>query len=199
MAEIISLVIDEVGSINKEKLRDAVRKNYEYNNNGRLPTIIYRIQPEYLKSPSGDTSNRGKMIALFENTKPYDFLRGKNRGVKPSSKDLKLLEHIAVDFELPPGVINVLVDYALRMSDGKLNQAYLDTIATDWSRKGVKTVTDAMDVARQKYNKGASKQNSVSKKQEDVKLPSWMNKEQERVEASPDELKELEELFKEFR
>ena len=39
--EHVSLVIDDVGLINKEKLRDAVRKNYEYNNNGRLPTIIF--------------------------------------------------------------------------------------------------------------------------------------------------------------
>lgn len=199
MSEIISLVIDEVGSINKEKLRDAVRKNYEYNNNGRLPTIIYRTQPDHLKTPLGDSSPRGKMIYVFENTKPYDFLRGKNKGVKPTAKDLKLLEHIAVDFELPPGVINVLVDYALRMSDGKLNQKYLETIATDWSRKGVKTVTEAMEVAMKKHNKNVKSVSTSSKKQIEVKLPSWMGVEQQREELPTEEKQDLEEFFKEFR
>lgn len=201
MAEIISLIIDEVGLINKEKLRDAVRKNYEYNNNGRLPTIIYRTQPDYLKSPAGDLSNRGKMIYVFENTKPYDFLKSKNKGVKPSSRDLKLLEHVAVDYELPPGVINVLIDYALRMSDGKLNQNYIDTIATDWSRKGVKTVSDAMDVAMKKHNKNVKTIKNVlpKVKVEDVKVPSWMGVQHDREEISKEDLEELENLFKDFR
>ena len=121
MSEIIRLVIDEYGIINKDKLRSATRKNYEYNNNGSLPTIVYRTQPDYLKSPSGDLSNRGKMIHVFENTKPYDFLKSRNKGIKPTSRDLKILEHIAVDFDLPPGVVNVLVDYALLVNNGKIN------------------------------------------------------------------------------
>ena len=201
MAEIISLIIDEVGLINKEKLRDAVRKNYEYNNNGRLPTIIYRTQPEYLKSPAGDLSNRGKMIYVFENTKPYDFLRSKNKGVKPSTRDLKIMESLAVDFELPPGVINVLIDYALRVNDGKLNQKYLETIATDWSRKGIKTVTDAMEVAEKKHKKNVKNIKTVlpKVKVEDVKVPSWMGVEHDREEISQEDLEELENMFKDFR
>lgn len=202
MSEIIRLVIDEVGIINREQLRNAVRKNFEYNNNGRLPTIIYRTQPDHLKTPVGDTSNRGKMIYVFENTKPYDFLRSKNKGVKPSAKDLKLLEHLAVDFELPPGVINVMVDYALRVNDGKLNQNYLETIATDWNRKGIKTVTDAMEVARQKYNKGVQKTTttkSTTFKTQNVQMPSWMNKENKKVEATEEEISELDKMFNEIR
>ena len=201
MAEIVSLIIDEVGLINKEKLRDAVRKNYEYNNNGRLPTIIYRTQPDYLKSPEGDLSNRGKMIYVFENTKPYDFLKSKNKGVRPSSRDLKIIEHLAVDYELPPGVINVLIDYALRVNDGKLNQNYLETIATDWARKGVKTVRDAMEVAEKKHKKNVKNIKSVlpKVKLEEVKVPSWMAVEQNREEISQEDLEELENLFKDFR
>lgn len=201
MAEIVSLVIDDVGLINKEKLRDAVRKNYEYNNNGRLPTIIYRTQPEHLKTPEGDLSNKGKMIYVFENVKPYDFLRSKNHGAKPTTKDLKLLEHLAVDFELPPGVINVLVDYSLRMCDGKLKEAYLDAIATDWCRKKIKTVPDAMDMAIKKHSKN-SKINTVTntgtKKKVGVE-PAWMNMNVQKEESTPELLEELEELYSEFR
>lgn len=198
MSEILRLVIDEFGLINKEKLRDAARRNYEYNHNGNLPTIVYHIQPEHLKSPVGDTSNRAKMIYVFENTKPYDFLTSKNKGIKPTVRDLKLMEHLAVDFDLPPGVINVLIDYALRVNDGKLNQKYLEAIASTWSRKGIKTVADAMEAAEKGHKKVIKTVNNSHSKTE-VKVPSWMNKENNREEMSEEELKELESMFEEFR
>lgn len=198
MSEIIRLVIDEYGIINKDKLRISTRKNYEYNNNGSLPTIVYRTQPEYLKSPSGDLSNRGKMIRVFENTKPYDFLKSKNRGIKPTSRDLKLLEHLAVDFDLPPGVINVLVDYALLVNNGKLNSAYLETIAGDWSRRNVKTVEDAMSIAEKGHKKNVKVVKEITKK-DVVNVPAWMDKDNKSEKMSEEELAELESMFEEFR
>lgn len=198
MSEIIRLVIDEYGIINQDKLRISTRKNYEYNNNGSLPTIVYRTQPEYLKSPSGDLSNRGKMIHVFENTKPYDFLKSKNRGIKPTSRDLKLLEHLAVDFDLPPGVINVLVDYALLVNNGKLNSAYLETIAGDWSRRNVKTVEDAMSIAEKGHKKNVKVVKEITKK-DVVNVPAWMDKDNKSEKMSEEELAELESMFEEFR
>ena len=198
MSEIIRLVIDEYGIINKDKLRSATRKNYEYNNNGSLPTIVYRTQPEYLKSPSGDLSNRGKMIHVFENTKPYDFLKSRNKGIKPTSRDLKILEHIAVDFDLPPGVVNVLVDYALLVNNGKLNNAYMEAIASTWSRKGIKTVEDAMNLA-EKGHKKTVKVVKETKNNVNINVPAWMDKDNKSEEMSEEELKELETMFEEFR
>ena len=40
--------------INKEKIILNVRKYYDFNNNGNLPTLIYRTQPEYLKQKYND-------------------------------------------------------------------------------------------------------------------------------------------------
>lgn len=200
MIDILRMVIDEVGLINKDKLRETARKNYEYNHNGSLPTLIYRTQPEHLKTPDGDLSNRGKMIYVFENTKPYDFLTHKNKGVKPTSRDLKLIEHLAVDFALPPGVVNVLIDYAIRVNDGKLNQNYLDTIASSWSRKGVKTVPEAMEMAEKGHRKNQKALDNMPKKTQ-AKVPSWMSKTDKisTEEISEEELAELENLYKEFR
>lgn len=198
MSEIIRLVIDEYGIINKDKLRSATRKNYEYNNNGSLPTIVYRTQPDYLKSPSGDLSNRGRMIHVFENTKPYDFLKSRNKGIKPTSRDLKILEHIAVDFDLPPGVVNVLVDYALLVNNGKINNAYMEAIASTWSRKGIKTVEDAMNLAEKGHKKNV-KVVKETKSNVNINVPAWMDKDNKSEEMSEEELKELETMFEEFR
>lgn len=201
MVEIIRMVITDIGTIDKDKLRMTVRKNYEYNNNGSLPTIVYRTQPEHLKAPVGDTSNRGKMIYVFENTKPYDFLKSKNKGINPSNKDLKILEHLAVDYGLSPGLINILVDYALRINDGKLNLNYLETIATDWKRKNIKTVTEAMDlITKGRKKKTSPTINKLTSKKENINIvaPSWMYEEQHNEPMTLEEQQELDELFEEF-
>ena len=44
MSDLIRMSISDIGLIDKEKLLNVVRKNYEFNNNGSLPTIVYRTQ-----------------------------------------------------------------------------------------------------------------------------------------------------------
>ncbi len=198
MIELIRLSINDIGVIDKEKIRTNTRKVYEYDHNGSLPTLVYRSQPEHLKTPSGNLSNRGRMIQVFENTKPYDFLKSKNHGRKPTTRELKVLEHLAIDFELPPGVINVLVDYVLRVNEGRLNPAYLETIAGTWSRNNIKTVPEAMELA-EKNHKKVVKQVKVTKPNTVVQAPAWMNETITKEEMSKEELEELENLYQEFR
>ena len=199
MIEIIRLSIDSGGLINKEKLVESARKSYEFNNNGRLPTLIYRTQPEYLKTPEGDTSNKAKIIKFFENTTPNDFLKGKNKGVNPTKYDLQTLEGLAINFELSPGVINVLVDFCLRVNDNKLTINYIESIATSFKRKGIKTVPDAMEELKKAYKKKTSVVVKTEKQKEVKQMPVWMNKQLESSELSEEDLKALEEEFKEFR
>ena len=87
MVELLRKVLNENGVIDKDNLRLNARKYYQYNNAGSLPTLIYRCQPEHLKSPEGDMSNRGKMLYIFENTTPYDFLRSKYHGTEPTEPE----------------------------------------------------------------------------------------------------------------
>lgn len=202
MSDLLRLSLTDIGLIDKEKLITNVRKNYEYNNNGSLPTLIYRTQPEHLKAPSGDTSNLGKMIYVFENTKPYDFLRSKNKGAKPSKRDLMILESLAINYELPPGVINVLVDYSIRFNDGKINQNYLEAIASTWKRKGIKTVPDAIETLRNNLNKQKNRTaapKATASKIKEVSSPGWMNQDNKDEVMTEEELKELERAMEVFK
>jgi replication initiation and membrane attachment protein len=199
MIEIIRLSIEDMGLINRDKLIQNARKSYEFNNNGRLPTLIYRTQPEYLKTPDGDTSNKAKIIKFFENTTPNDFLKGKNKGAQPTKYDLQTLEGLALNFELSPGVINVLVDFCIRVNDGKLTRNYIETIATSFKRKGIKTVPDAMEELKKAYKKKTTAVVKNEKKKEIKEMPVWMNKQLESSELSEEDLKALQEEFKEFR
>ena len=194
LSEILRLTIDENGMINKESLVKEVRKYYEYNNGGSLPTLIYRTQPDYLKSPEGNLSNKGKMIYIFENTSPYDFLRSKYKNNNPAPRDLKLLEYLAIDLNMTPAVINVLIDYVLRINDNNLTKSYVETIAGQWTRLGIKTATGAMTQAEKEYKKTSKKE--IKK---EVKVPVWFNNQPQKEEELPDEEKKaLESLLGRF-
>lgn len=195
ITELIRKVLNEHGLINKEELRKEARKYYQYVNDGSLPTLIYRTQPEHLKAPSGDTSNRGKMLYVFENTTPYDFLRSKYRGSVPTNSDLRLLEYLAVDLNLKPAVINVLVDYVLKRNNNRLTKAYIETIAGQWKRSGIETANEAMELAEKQHKKNVKK----STPQKSEKIPIWFDKEIKKEEISKEEQDELEDLLKEFR
>lgn len=201
MVELIRTVITEKGTIDKEQLRKNTRKYYQYNNNGKLPTLVYRTQPEYLKTPEGDSSPMAQIIYMFENTSPYDFLKLKNKGASPTSRDLKILEMLLVDLELKPAVVNVLIDYVLKKNNNKLNQSFIEAIAGQWKRCNIETAQEAMDLAKKentKYNKKveAKKEKSIKSKDE---VPVWFDQQITKEEMTEEELAEIEELLKEFR
>ena len=195
MMELIRSVLNEYGMIDKTALRQASRKMYQFNN-GALPTLIYRSQPEYLKTPVGDNSMRGKIIRAFESINPVDFLRNKYRGVKPTTADIKIIEMLIIDLEMPPAVVNVLLDYVLRKNNNRLSRAYIETIAGQWKRAGLKNASEAMDFAEKENNKLTKK---LSNKEHTSNEPVWFNKDNQKQELTVEEQQEMENLFKEFK
>lgn len=197
MIELIRNTLNEYGNIDKNGLRIMARKDYQYKT-GTLPTLVYRTQPDYLKNPLGDNSKRGRIINIFENTTPYDFLRHKNHGGKPSGRDLKLLEKLMIDLELPQAVVNVLIDYVLKKSNNKLVPEYVETIASQWKRAGLKTAKDAMEFAEKEYKKSLNKED-ISSKKVVKETPIWFDKKISDENLSEDEEEELKNLLKEFK
>ena len=190
-SEIIRNVINERGFIVAEELRKLARNYYTYHNNGKLPTLVYK---EEKTSILENMSKRDKIIYVFENTKPYDFLKSKYHGVTPTNRDLKLLETLCCDLNLKPAVVNVLIDYVLKKNDNKLNKNFVETIAGQWVRSGVKTAREAMSLAEKEQKKLIAKAPTNIKTPEDV--PVWFKTEIKRNEATLEEQKELEELMK---
>ncbi len=200
ITELIRSSINEKGAIDKELLRKNARRYYQFNN-GTLPTLVYRTQPEYLKTPVGDNSKRGKIIAVFENTRPCDFLRNKNKGVRPSPRELKIIDSLLIDLELTPAVVNVLIDYVLKKNNNKFTEAYVDTIARQWQRENLKTADEAMRFAEKEHKKMMKKAEKriQTKKVQDTPTPVWFDQTLEKEVVSDEEQKELENLLKEFR
>lgn len=202
MVSLVRDSINEKGLIDKTLLRKSCRNYYQFEEAGRLPTLVYNKQPEYLKKPEGDNSKWAKMVYTFENISPYDFLRAKYKGAEPTSRDLKLVESLLIDQKIAPGVVNVLLAYVLKINNQKLNKNYIETIVGQWKRLNIETVEDAMKITLKEHksvkkmmNKTPQVKNKTEKKET---LPAWFDKDIDKVNPNSDEQLELEKILKEL-
>ena len=188
LSELISNSVNEKKMIDKDLLRSNCHNYYSFEHSNSSPSMIYKKEPEYLRKQVSDTSRKSKQIYTFETTSPYDYLTGKNKGGTPTKSDLLLIENLMIDYELTPGVVNVLIDYVLRINDNKLTKNFVLKIASQWKRSNIKTVEEAMNICK--------KENKV-KKQVKVKVtekkPNWFDQNIDEVNASDDDIKALEE------
>ncbi len=198
MVEIIRNSITEKHTIDKNKLRDYAEKAYQFDNMGKLPSLIYRKQPEYLRTTKEGMSDRLRMINMFETTTPYDFIASKYKTGTPSNNDLKIISYLLLDLDLKPGVVNVLVDYVLRINNNKLNKSFIDAIASQWKKSNIETVEDAMNIAEKEYHHRQTKTVKTVKSSQKVvdNKPTWFNKEIEENSATEEEIKAFEALLK---
>lgn len=194
MIELIRNSTTEKHTIDKKLLQANANKYYRYDNMGKLPSIIYKNQPEYLRKENLDTSNRSKMIHMFETTSPYDFISSKYKTSNPTSTDLAIISYLLLDMNLKPGVVNVLVDYVLKINNNKLIKSFVEVIAAQWSKSNIETVEEAMNIAEAEYKKRKQPIAKTTKKVQ--KTPEWFNKNIEEVVATKEEIKKLEERMK---
>ena len=194
MSELIRNSLTEKKTIDKKLLRSNCNKFYQFENSGKLPSIVYRNQPEYLRKPIGDTSNKAKMIYQFETTSPYDFLVNKHGGNTPTKNEYAILEYLLIDMNLKPGVVNVLLDYVLKINNNKLVKKFIELIAEQWSRSKIETVEDAMDFAEKEYKK--SKPKKISKTKETK--PVWFGKDIKEGQATEEEMEEIDKILSNY-
>lgn len=197
--------LNEKGFIDKEELTKSARNFYQYDNAGKLPTLVYSKQPEYLKNPTGDTSKRARMIYTFENVTPYDYLKSKYKHGEPTMGELQIIEELMTKQKLKPGVVNVLISYVLKINNNKFTKKYVESIAAQWCRLNIETVEDAMAIAEKEHKKikkmmekTTTSKTSGKQKEKDEQLPSWFEKSIEKQEMSKEEQEELDNLLKNF-
>ncbi len=196
MSDLVRASLNEKGNIDKDELRKNVRKYYQYNNDNRLPSLLFKSQPEYLKNATGDNSMRGRMIKVFESHSPYEFLKAKYHGVKPTDRDMKILETLLIDLKLNPAVVNVLIDYALKTNNNKLVKQYVETIAGQWKRSNIETASEAMSIAEKEHKK--KYKSNINDKKSKI-LPTWFNEKIESNTSSVEEDIEFKNFIEEFR
>ena len=197
MSDIILASLSEKGNIDKEELRKNTRKYYQFNNDNRLPSLLFKSQPEYLKTASGDNSKKGRVIKIFESYSPYEFLKSKYKGAKPTERDMKILESLLIDLKLNPAVVNVLIDYTLKTNNNKLVKSYIETIAGQWKRNNIETASEAMALAEKEHKKKYKNNENIKAKSQTKIVPEWFNEKIADSEVEDDS--EFKSFIEEFR
>lgn len=200
MSRAIETASLHTGVVDIDALRKEVRDFYRLEHGtDEIPSLYERTQPARDREMDGKKpqNEEEQLIAWYETSSPYQLLEQLGHGSKPQPPDLRLIENLMFSTKLNPGVINVLVDYIVQVNHNNLNKSFVEKIAAQWSRANVRTVRQAMSIARDekrkrqaqvpKKNTAPTGRRTADRVHQEV-VPEWMNGEQssKRVEV-PDE------------
>ncbi len=189
MKHIIESTYIKDDNITDESLRKATHEWYALQHNNQLPHLSLRVQPPLYQNREIKEANteEEKAIQLFDTISPFELLEQMAGGAKPAASDIKIVEVTMIDQKLPPGVVNVLIEYVMRTNDMKLARSLVEKIAAHWARKNVKTVKEAMELAQQehrKYQEWTNNRNRTTKKKPKNErkdtLPTWISQTNEK-------------------
>lgn len=167
MSRAIETASLHTGSVDIEQLRKEVRDIYRLEHGfGVKPALYERTQPSGQSEMNGrqPQNEEERLIAWYETNSPYQLLEQLGHGSRPAAADLRLIENLMLDTKLNPGVINVLIDYVAKVNDYNLNKFYVEKIAAQWARANVRTVRQAMTVAREEKRKREQSRQQTAKK-----------------------------------
>ena len=105
---------------------------------------------------SGET-DLARKINLMEKNSPKDYLSILQGGTKPASADLKVINDLSKNYNLPNPVINAIVDYVLYKADNVLSRPYAEKVAVSLVRENILTAVDAMNYLKKVDKKSRSK------------------------------------------
>ncbi|MFC0270257.1 replication initiation and membrane attachment family protein [Metabacillus herbersteinensis] len=186
MKNVLMSAIEHDDSINLELLRKSARDWYQFQHGDKLPALSEKTQPATLRTVQDkkDRTKEEELIYQLETISPRRFLKDVSGGINPTASDLQIIEETMFQQKLEAGVVNVLIYYVMLKTDMKLSRAYVQKIASHWSRKELKTVKAAMDLAKQEhrqYQEWAETKNKPKPKKAAIRkelLPAWLKDEQ---------------------
>jgi len=155
-------------------------KKFQENNNSK-----YISNPTKSNKPNfvtGDSDLASK-INLMETISPKDFLAILQNGTVPARSDLKLIDDLSKNSNLPNCVINAIVDFVLASNSNILSRPYAEKIAASLAREEITTTIDAMNYLKKVSKKKRSEETKITKyakpttevkaPQDDVDDVSW--------------------------
>ncbi|WP_163970191.1 replication initiation and membrane attachment family protein [Oceanobacillus halotolerans] len=163
-----------------------------------------------IQSVEKPTTKEEQLIYELERISPKQLLEDLSNGNQASEQDMKIIREVMTTQGLPAPVMNVLIHYVLLQTNMKLSKAYMEKIASHWSRANLQTAKEAMAFAKQekkRFQDAKNKKQNYYKKtyQQNNKevVPDWFKNRKKKQavgqetangSVAPDEQKEREEI-----
>ncbi|MFC3040079.1 replication initiation and membrane attachment family protein [Virgibacillus xinjiangensis] len=169
--------LDEENRLNGEEFKTACHDLFKAKNQS---TAIH-LEAKAAKSPEPlpndkPLSKEEQLVHQLETISPKQLLEDLSSGSHASEQDLKVIRDIMTSQGLPSPVMNVLIHYVLLQTNMKLSKAYLEKIASHWSRANLKTAKEAMAFAKKekvKYEESVNRRRNKRKPAQEEVVPEW--------------------------
>lgn len=135
--------------IDLEKLKNYLVQLFINVKKQDVPTLDKMLNKQLIKetySEEKELSKKEKLAQIFDSYNYVQFLN-KRHSIILSETDGKNITNIQTKYNMPTGVLNVLLDYAITesKSQGVPNFGYLDKIASTWSSSKLTSALDAIN------------------------------------------------------
>lgn len=169
--------LTEENYLNREEFKVACHDIFKAKNNNKPIRLVEKNdakQPEAIKQPQ---TKEEVLIQELETISPKQLLEDLSGGNHASEPDMKAIREVMTSQGLPAPVMNVLIHYVLLQTNMKLSKAYLEKIASHWSRAKLKTAREAMEFAKKekmRFEEAKNKRSAGYQKpnQKDI-VPDW--------------------------
>ncbi len=128
-------------------------------------------EPKDRKEAKEPTTKEDELAKALETMSPKDLLEDLSSGGHASESDMKLIRDVMLKQGLETPVMNVLIHYVLLQSNMQLSRAYLEKIASHWSRANLQSAKEAMDFAKLQNQPFQDRKRGPKKSKEII--PDW--------------------------
>ncbi|WP_085991722.1 replication initiation and membrane attachment family protein [Oceanobacillus senegalensis] len=174
--------LNEENRLDKEEFKTACHDLFKSKYKNNTVHLTEKVNPDKVQEEKPKTKEE-MLVHELETISPKQLLEDLSGGNQASEQDMKVIREVMTSQGLPSPVMNVLIHYVLLQSNMKLSKAYLEKIASHWSRAKIKTAKEAMDFAKkekERFSKSATKRkqstyNTYYRKSNNSKeiVPDW--------------------------
>ncbi|MFD1851915.1 replication initiation and membrane attachment family protein [Oceanobacillus bengalensis] len=171
--------LTEENYLNTEEFKTACHDLFKSKHHDSKIKLTEKVEKNQALPKSKPVTKEDMLIHELETISPKQLLEDLSGGNQASEQDMKIIREVMTSQGLPSPVMNVLIHYVLLQSNMKLSKAYLEKIASHWSRANIKTAKEAMEFAKkekERFQKTPQKQQQrTSYKRKDSKeiVPDW--------------------------
>ncbi|MEN1968255.1 DnaD domain protein [Lentibacillus sp. N15] len=173
-------------SLDPDEFKGACHDLFHSSHQESVVKLTDRLTEQKRRQPTVKPATKEEqLIYELETISPKQLLEDLSSGNHASGQDLKIIRDVMTTQGLPAPVMNVLIHYVLLQSNMKLSKAYLETIASHWSRANLQTAKEAMEFAKKekaKYQKGSPKKQNYRRPVSNEVVPDWF-KERKKKQA----------------
>lgn len=155
----------------------------------KLATKEPKQEQQQQQVTSSNLTKEDQLIAMLETISPKQLLEDLSTGSNASEQDMKMISELMVRQGLSAPVMNVLIHYVLLQSDMQLSKAYLEKIASHWSRAKLTTAKEAMEFAKKQTERAIRpRRNYQSRRKSTEIIPDWFKEREQQTKVETKEV-----------